>query len=471
MPKKKKIDLFIPLLSVVVDIITIESSFLFSYWLRFHSFVAELIPLTALIPPLSAYFWGSLYVIPVWLWLFQNRGLYKPRRIVSFSDEFFVIVRIVIIGMLVVMAMVFFYRAFSYSRVVFVIIGIVSILFISSGRYLLLKFEQFWYQKGHDLKRVLIVGNSPTASKIVQSLSGKSWLGYNILGYCTVDGGKKKNMKNLACIGSISDVSGLIKSKHINTVLIALNDSEHHLLNNLINECQGLNAEMMMVPDVLEMMTSLVQIKHIGGIPFLGIKSPSLSTWNSITKRIFDLIFSFFVLLISSPLFILISILIKLDSKGPVFYLQERVGMDGEIFRVIKFRSMQTDAEKVTGPVWSVKDDPRTTPFGKFLRRFSLDELPQFINVFRGDMSIVGPRPERSFFVEKFKKQIPRYLERHRVKTGLTGWAQVNGLRGNAPIEERTKYDIFYVENWSLVFDLKIILKTIHTVILGRNAY
>lgn len=467
----KKTDFLIPLLTVVVDIVAIEATFLFSYWLRFHSFVTDLIPLISDIPPLKAYFFGSLFVIPVWLWLFQNRGLYKPRRITSFSDEFFVITRIVIIGMLVVMTMAFFYRAFSYSRIVFAIIGITSIAFLSIGRFILMKFEQLWYRKGYDLKKVLIAGSSAAAAKVVQSLATNRSLGYDILGYCSVNGKKKNNMRDVPCIGSITSVPDLIKSRHIDTVLIAMNEEEHPLLHDLISNCQGLNAEMMMIPNVLGLMTSLVQIRHIEGIPFLGIKSPSLSTWNFITKRASDLLFASCILLISSPLFLLISILIKIDSKGPIFYFQERVGMDGEIFRVIKFRSMRTNAEKATGPVWSKKNDPRTTRIGKFLRRFSLDELPQFINVIKGDMSIVGPRPERFHFVEQFKKRIPRYLERHRVKTGLTGWAQVNGLRGNAPIEDRTRYDIYYVENWSLVFDMKIILKTIHTVIFGKDAY
>jgi exopolysaccharide biosynthesis polyprenyl glycosylphosphotransferase len=471
MPQKKKTDFLIPLLTVVTDIITIEASFLFSYWLRFYSAIAEIIPITSGIPPLRAYIEGSIFVIPIWLWLFQSRGLYKPRRVTSFSDEFFVISKIVVIGMLIFMAGTFFYRAFSYSRLVFVIIGVTSVIFISIGRFTLLKFEQWWYLKGNDLKRVLIVGTSTVAGKVIQSLNANRSLGYEVLGYCSVHDKKKDKIKQIPCLGSIKSVPNLIKSHHIDIVLIALNEEEHPLLHDLISNCQGLNAEIMMIPDILELMTSLVQIKHIEGIPFLGIKSPSLSTWNFIAKRTFDLIFASCVLIISSPLFLLIAFLIKLDSKGPILYFQERVGMDGEVFRVLKFRSMHRNAEQSTGPIWSKKNDPRTTRVGKILRRFSLDELPQFINVIKGDMSIVGPRPERSFFVEKFKKQIPRYLERHRVKTGLTGWAQVNGLRGNAPIAERTRYDIYYVENWSLVFDLKIILKTMHTVLFGKDAY
>ena len=227
----------------------------------------------------------------------------------------------------------------------------------------------------------------------------------------------------------------------------------------------------MMIPDLLELMTSRVRIKELHGIPFIKIKAVPLTTWNLIIKRTFDVVASAFFLLITSPIIAVIALLVKLESQGPVFYRQERVGLDGKPFRLIKFRTMHINAENKTGPVWAQKNDPRKTRVGAFLRRFSLDELPQLANVFWGDMSIVGPRPERQHFVDQFKKEIPKYLDRHRVKTGMTGWAQVNGLRGNAPIEERTKYDVYYVENWSLVFDLKIILKTVRAVLFGTDAY
>ena len=334
-----------------------------------------------------------------------------------------------------------------------------------------MKFEQLWYAHGNDLKRVLVVGTSSVASKIFHSLAARPSLGYDVLGYCSARDNTENSMEHIPYLGSIASVPGLIKTHDIDVILIAFNETEHSLLHDLVNDCQGLNVEMMMVPDILELMTSQVQIKHIEGIPFLGIKSPTLSTWNFIVKRGFDLFFASLILLLASPIITLIAILIKLDSKGPVFYLQERIGLDGKAFKVIKFRSMRTDAEQSTGPVWSKKNDPRTTRLGRFLRRFSLDEIPQLMNVLKGDMSVVGPRPERPHFVEKFKNQVPRYLERHRVKTGMTGWAQVNGLRGNASIAERTKYDIYYIEHWSLVFDLKIILKTIHAVLFGGDAY
>jgi exopolysaccharide biosynthesis polyprenyl glycosylphosphotransferase len=471
MKANRQRDLLIPLLTVLSDCIAIEGAFLFSYWLRFYSPFTELFPVTFGFPPLAAYVEGSLVVIPIWLFLFNNRKMYRPRRIVYFSDDFFAIVRLVTIGMLVVMASTFFYREFTYSRLVFGLIGVTAVVFISLGRFALLKFEQWYYSIGYDLRRVAVIGTNDVAKRICASLTADRKLGYEALGYFSVNGKPAAGMKFISHLGSFSSLPSQIKKRHIDVVLIALSDKEYPVLRSLVRDCQGLNVEIMMVPDIVELMTSRVRITHLDGIPFLGIKSAALSTWSFIVKRTFDLAFAATILILTSPLFLLIAAMIKLDSKGPVLYLQDRVGMDGAVFKVMKFRSMRTNAEKATGPVWSDKNDPRRTSIGRILRRFSLDELPQLINVLRGDMSLVGPRPERPYFVEQFKKNIPRYLDRHRVKSGMTGWAQVNGLRGNASAAERTKYDVYYVENWSLVFDIKIILKTIRAVLFGKDAY
>jgi exopolysaccharide biosynthesis polyprenyl glycosylphosphotransferase len=219
-------------------------------------------------------------------------------------------------------------------------------------------------------------------------------------------------------------------------------------------------------------MTSRVRIRELEGIPFIPIKHVPLSSWNAVLKRGFDIVVAVLLIILLSPLFAVTALLIRLTSPGPVFYIQERVGLDGVSFPLIKFRSMRTDAERQTGPVWAQKQDPRATPIGRFLRRFSIDELPQLVNVLRGDMSLVGPRPERPHFVQQFRREVPKYMDRHRVRSGMTGWAQVNGLRGSeASIEERTKLDIYYIENWSLIFDLKIIFKTVRAVFFGKDAH
>lgn len=272
-------------------------------------------------------------------------------------------------------------------------------------------------------------------------------------------------------LGPVKNLPNDIAVYRLQAALIALSYKEHPQLVEMIRDAEGLNIELMMVPDMLDMMTSRIRIQDIEGIPFIKIKEIPLSTWNRITKRCFDLAVSAIILVLAFPFTAILAVLIKLTSPGPVFFVQERIGLDGKSFDLYKFRTMLSDAEVTTGPVRAKKGDIRATAIGKILRRTSFDELPQLWNVLKGQMSIVGPRPERPFFVEQFKGRIPRYLERHRVKTGMTGWAQVNGLRGDAPIDERTKYDIYYVENWSLVFDMKIILKTIRAVIFGKDAY
>jgi len=464
-------DFFIPLLTVIADVLAIEAAFLFSYWVRFHSLLTDFVPITLGTPSLRAYVVGSLVVIPTWLFLFNSRHMYAARRNVYFSDEFFSIVRLVFLGMLVVMSAAFFYRAFSYSRAVFALIGFFSVAFISVARYLVLRFEQYWYSKGNDLQDVVIVGTNHTARAIYDNITLHPTLGYRVVGFFSLNGLNEMETSGIDFLGHISHVPSYIREHKTDIVLVSLTYKDHPLLYELVRDCEGLNTEIMMVPDLVELMTSRVRIKELHGIPFIKLKAVPLSTWNLIVKRTFDVATSALLLLLASPVFGLIALLVKLDSKGPVFYRQERVGLDGKPFRLIKFRTMQANAENQTGPVWAQKNDPRKTRVGGFLRRFSLDELPQLINVLRGDMSIVGPRPERQHFVDQFKNEIPKYLDRHTVKTGMTGWAQVNGLRGNAPIEERTKYDMYYVENWSLVFDLKIILKTVRAVLFGSDAY
>ncbi|MCU0452590.1 MAG: undecaprenyl-phosphate glucose phosphotransferase [Bacteroidetes bacterium] len=468
MSKRRK-DILLPIATAVVDALAIEAAFLLSYWLRFSSPLTSVFSVTKGYPPLEAYLFGSLFVIPVWLWLFSRRGMYATRRTLHFSDEFFALVRLVFVGMLVVMAAAFFYRTFSYSRIVFALLGLTSILTVSLGRWSMLRFEQWWYRQGRDLQRVVVAGSGAIATRLVASLRHNPGLGYQVVGTVSTEGSSADQA--VPRLGSIEDLPRIVADQHIDLVLLAFGETDHATVNRLVRSCDGLNVELMMLPDLVELLTSRVRVREIDGMPFLRIKGVALTPFDAFVKRTFDLVAAVLILLLISPVFLLLALLVKLTSRGPVFYFQERIGLDGEPFQVMKFRSMRTDAESSTGPVWAAKNDPRTTPVGKFLRRFSLDELPQLLNVIRGDMSLVGPRPERPHFVEQFRREIPKYLERHRVRTGMTGWAQVNGLRGNAPIDERTRYDIYYVENWSLVFDLKIISKTIRAVLFGEDAY
>ena len=472
MSQQRRNDFLIPLLAVVSDIIAIEAAFLLAYWFRFHSPLTSIFEVTLGVPPLSGYINSSFVFIPMWLLVFQSRRMYGTRRNSHLSDEFFAIVRLVSIGLLIVMSATFFYRSFSYSRGVFILLWGSSIVTITVGRFFVMEFEKLLYRRGKELKTVAIVGSNAAADAVCSLLMSRPSLGYEIAGYYADEpSSSSSTLHQTKYLGPIKSLPNDITTYRLQAALIALSYKEHPQLLEMIRDAEGLNIELMMVPDLLDLMTSRVHIRDIEGIPFIQIKEIPLSTWNLISKRVFDFSFSSLILVLTLPLTLIIALIIKLTSPGPMFLLQERIGLDGRTFILVKFRTMRTDAEHSTGPVRAKKGDIRTTSIGRLLRRTSLDELPQLWNVLKGQMSIVGPRPERPFFVEQFKGKIPRYLERHRVKTGMTGWAQVNGLRGDAPIDERTKFDIYYVENWSLVFDMKIILKTIRAVIFGKDAY
>ncbi len=389
--------------------------------------------------------------------------MYGARRNVAPSDEFVNIIKLVTLGMLVVMSAAFFYRAFSYSRVVFGLLWVTGIGCVVLGRVVLYNVEKLLYKSGRELRNAVIIGNNETANRIFRSLHNHPLLGYRLAGYFADQPAEAGTaLSGSAYLGTLAVVPEKLINERIELVLLALRHDEHPKIFKLVQECEGVNVEFLMVPDILEMMASSLSVKEIEGIPFIKIKGVPMTTWGRILKRTFDLVISTLLLVLCSPFLLLIALLIKVDSKGPVFFKQDRVGLDGIKFTIIKFRSMRIDAEHATGPVWGNQDDARAKAVGKFLRRTNIDELPQLINVFKNEMSLVGPRPERPYFVEQFKELIPKYLDRHRVKTGMTGWAQVHGLRGaDTSLEERIKYDIYYIENWSLLFDVKILLKTI----------
>jgi Undecaprenyl-phosphate glucose phosphotransferase len=472
MNKPRKSDFLIPTITILFDIVTIEIAFLFSYWLRFNTNFLSFLRVGEEIPLFITYFLSSLFIIPSWILVLHSQKSYIPHRDIILSNEFFQILKAVTLGMLIIIAAAFFYRRFSYSRFVVILLWINSNIFIFTGRVGVHWIRKRLQRKGKELKNMVIIGVNSTANLLFEKISNKIVTGYKLVGYFADD--RAENNKPLAdCeyLGKIDNAVKQLYEKSIELAFITIENEKYKRIYSLIREAEGMNIEFMVVPDILELMTSRFNMMEIGGIPFIQIKGIPISTWGKIIKRLFDIIFSILVLTIFSPLMLVISLIIKLSSPGPIFYIQERVGLDGKSFYVFKFRTMKIDAEKATGPVWASKNDGRVTRAGKFLRKTSIDELPQFINVIRGDMSVVGPRPERPHFVNQFKDIVPKYLDRHLLKTGITGWAQVNGLRGQASIEERTKYDLYYIENWSITMDIKIIFKTIYTIILGKDAY
>ena len=470
----QRTEFLIPLLNIISDSLAIISAFVLSYWIRFYfPPIVNILPFKGEIPPLKGYIILALIVLPVWLLIFQSRKMFRPKRLVFIFDEFFLIGRLVTFGIIFSFGLIFFYRVFPYSRVVFVLVWIISIILITIGRYLVLKYEKTLYNKGKGLKDTILAGNNQTAYDIFRQFTEHKYAGFNIIGFVEEAPGPSNGLlPDKLKLGTYNDVVELVQKLNVETVLVTIPSNEHEKLFEMMKLSEGENVEFLMVPDFLEVITSSVRVQEIDGIPFLKIKSIPMNIWNRILKRAFDFSFAFTVMLITSPLFIILSLIVKFTSKGPVFYSQERLSMTGKKFRMIKFRSMVVDAEKSTGAVYVKKGDSRYTSIGEILRKYSLDELPQFLNVLQGHMSIVGPRPEREYFINLFKGKIPKYLERHRVKCGITGWAQVNGLRGSdSSIEKRIEYDIYYIEHWSIIFDLKIIIKTIKEMFFSKAAF
>ncbi|NWJ44688.1 MAG: undecaprenyl-phosphate glucose phosphotransferase [Chloroflexi bacterium] len=404
---------------------------------------------------------------------FYYRRLYRLKRGYSRIDEFYRICAAVTLGIILAIALnsVILGGSFQYSRQILLYSLVFIIVFTTLARFIFGAVLGFLRRKGVTQIRLLLVGSGEVAERIARKVAESPGLGYRVVGVLSDD--LLENIsKNLQIVGKLNDLREVVPRYHVDEVIIAISGASQDSLLGFVDKCEDLPVNIWIYPDAFQLITTDDgAIGELTGLPLLSVKDSSLRGVNRFIKRAMDVAISALILIFSSPLLLLQALLIKVtDPKGPVLYTQERVGLDGKPFTVLKFRSMRASSEK-TGPGWTVKNDPRRTKIGTFMRRFSLDEMPQFINVLIGDMSIVGPRPEQVFKVEEFSQTYPRYSRRHKEKAGITGWAQVNGLRGDTSIEERIRYDLYYVENWSILFDIKIMLKTLIVIFTDKNAY
>jgi exopolysaccharide biosynthesis polyprenyl glycosylphosphotransferase len=406
--------------------------------------------------------------------VFAFSRLYRLVRGPSRIDEFYTIVASTTVATLVgvAAASLIFKNSLlelDYSRGMILYGWALTIILVTIGRLVHAQVRAQLRRQGWGRDRVLVVGTGDVAWMILQKIQSNPGLGYEAAGFVTTDG-QGEASAGAPLLGHASDLSAIIDEHQIDEVIIALPEATHQEILMLISKCERGKVVIRVFPDVFQIMASQVSIGDLGGLPLLTVRDIALSGWKRTAKRLVDIGGAAFGLIMLSPLMMLMAVLIKLDSRGPVFYPQERMGLDARPFRMLKFRSMRQDAE-ANGAGWTVEDDPRTTRLGRLIRRINADELPQFINVLIGEMSLVGPRPERPVYVNQFRRSIPRYMDRHWEKAGMTGWAQVNGLRGDTSIVERTKYDLWYIENWSLSLDLKILIRTIFNLLRSPNAY
>jgi len=462
---KKRAHILFTLSLVVIDIFTMTLAFYVGYLLRLQSDYENIEPFVAYIGMMTVHIICNIVV-------FFFYRLYHRQRSLSYIDQFYAIFAAASIGTIISIAIISFAfkNQLDYPRLMMVYIWLLTIIFTSFGRLVQSRLQRSLQAHGWDEERVLIVGADEVGRMILQKIRETPDLGYHVVGFVD-DNTHIKAVQNSPVLGTIDDIPELIETERIKEVIVAMPEASHHEILKIVNKCDRAKASVKVFPDVFQIMASEVSIGDLGGLPLLTVRDTALRGWKLTVKRAIDLAGSLIALIALSPIMMLLSMLIKLDSEGPVFFTQERMGLDGKRFMMFKFRSMRTDAESETGPIWATADDSRRTRLGTFLRRASIDELPQFINVLLGDMSLVGPRPERPVFVEQFKQSIPRYMDRHREKAGLTGWAQVNGLRGDTSIIERTKYDLWYIENWSVSLDFRIMIRTALNVFSDRNAY
>ena len=456
-------------------------AFVLAYVLRFHT---GIIPVTKGVPPFQQYWNVAPFIAVVVPLGFHLQGLYRLRRGRSRVDDFFAVfvgsILAVVFGIVATLYVQTYFAAdvakdrglYEVSQIVWAIFLVLNVALTYGSREAARELLERRWRAGIGLKRILIAGSGELGRLVADKILEHRELGYQIVGF--VDdraGGDHLGYRGLPLLGTLIDAPEIAQRETVDHLYVALPPEEHvkmlELIENTSREC----IDVKVVPDLLQVIALRARLEDLDGVPVININDVPLQGLNSAVKRMIDVVISAIALLVLSIPLGVIALLVRLTSKGGVFYHQERMGLDGKSFTIVKFRSMYENAERDTGPVWAREDDPRVTALGRFLRKSNLDELPQLWNVLRGDMSIVGPRPERPHFVEQFKHRIPQYMLRHKVKAGLTGWAQVNGWRGNTPLEKRIEYDLYYIENWSVRLDLKIMWLTLLKGFFHKHAY
>ena len=454
---------------LLFDSFAIAFSWLAAYYVRFHW---QFVPLYHPIPPLSLYAWALIPILVVFLINIRLMALHQPLRGRPGSSQAVAIIKVASVSVLMLTAISFFYRGESFSRVVTAYFWVFVIVGMLLSHKLVGALMAFLRKRGLQMQRVLVVGAGELGQRVVKSLRLHPEIGFSVEGYLTGHPEKIGSRPgDVPVLGLYQDVNRVVREQSIDQLFIALPLKSHDRLEQVLSRLSEETVAVKVVPDLLRYMNVHSGVDELDGLPIVNLAETPLYGWNRVIKRGSDIVFGAFALLLLAPVMGLIALIVRFESPGPVFFRQERVGLDGRVFDIIKFRSMRVGAEDETGPVWAKKGDPRRTRVGAFLRRSGLDELPQLLNVLNGDMSLVGPRPERPVFIEEFKKSIPHYMLRMKMKAGLTGWAQVNGWRGNTSLKERIACDIYYIQHWSLWFDLKILLLTLFRGAFHRHAH
>lgn len=454
---------------VFIDILVISLSYLLAWFFMFggnnNAVLSKELYFIALIP-----------IIPLYILLNAIFGLYAPKRVSGRREEISNIIKANSIGLLIFTLVLFMgsknYYMYHFSRkLVFIFYGIdifLTILERNVIRYIL----RFMRAKGYNQKHILLIGYSRAAESYIDRVLANPEWGYNIRGILDDNMERGFEYKGIKVIGTIENLELILEMNVLDEIAITLSIKEYERLERIVNDCERSGVHTKFIPDYNHVVPTVPHIEDLQGLPIINIRYVPLTLLHrALSKRIVDIIGSLVGIILFSPIMLVVAVLIKLTDKGPIIFAQERVGLHNKPFKMYKFRSMAVEPPQKEAKKWTTKNDPRVTAIGRFIRKTSLDELPQFFNIFMGDMSLVGPRPERPFYVEKFRDEIPHYMIKHQVRPGLTGWAQVNGYRGDTSIEKRIDHDLYYIENWSMGFDFKILFLTVFKGFINKNAY
>lgn len=454
-------------LQIFLDMGIVILSFGLSYYIRFFVMDDGVINLP---------FWAALIPIaalsPIYLIIYSSFDLYNSRRTKPIFQEVYAILASNLLGMLLLTMVLFIFKIIHFSRYSLIIFFVCNTLTTIGTRIIIRYMLHKYRKKGYNLKHCLVVGTTHTSSYLIDKIRRHPFWGYNIAGLVRTDDRSSEVFSGYRILGGLGSLEQILKDTYIDIVIIATDESSASELGIIIGQCEKAGVKTHIIPYYHKYVPAKPYVDDLDGLPIIDTRHVPLDNlFKSFTKRLFDIVFAITAIIITSPLLVLSAVMVKLSSKGPILFKQERVGINRQTFYMYKFRSMRLQTDEEEFDKWTTKDDPRKTWWGTFMRKTSIDELPQFFNVLNGSMSVVGPRPERPYFVEKFKEEIPRYMIKHQVRPGITGWAQINGYRGDTSIEARIEHDLYYIENWSLALDIKIIFLTIFKGFINKNAY
>ena len=456
---------------LVNDAVASNLAMLAAWFLRFH---VEIVPVTKGMQDIEMYVSILPIITLVFPLAFAVQGLYRIRPTRSKAEEWMSVAIGSVVATVVLSGVLLWIRPpkrpdVLYSRATLGIFMLCAIVFVVLGRSIVRWAVERRHRAGKNLDRVLIAGNGELARAVVERMRSHRELGFRIVGY--LRNGGEDLLQDLECLGNVDDAERVVERTAIDHVFVALPNASSQTMTALLDRLVRCVVSIHVVPDLLQFMVLRSRVEDIDGLPTINLSETPLEGWSRFVKRGFDLIVAAAALIVFLPIMLLIVFAIWLEDRGPVFYRQVRMGLDGKPFNIVKFRSMKVGAENESGAKWAEREDPRRTKVGRLIRAWSLDELPQLINVLLGDMSIVGPRPERPQFVQQFRDEFPHYMLRHKVRAGMTGWAQVHGWRGNTSVRMRIEHDLYYIENWSLLLDLKILFMTVIHGLRHENAY